>query len=94
MITVFTAAKYEIEIECLASILVSAFSKCGQGFQYYMQNISGKQIKKTQKNKSEILYVSFCDKVASTYLDTSENASEQMAGQGTSLMAMCPRAAG
>lgn len=50
--------------------------------------------KKETKTKSEILYVSLCDKVASTYLDTSENASEQMAGQGTSLMAMCPRAAG
>lgn len=46
MITVFTAAKYEIEIECLASILISAFSKRGQSFQYYMQNISGMQEKK------------------------------------------------
>lgn len=43
MITVFTAAKYEIEIECLASILISAFSKHGQSFQYYTQNISGKR---------------------------------------------------
>lgn len=46
MITVFTAAKYEIEIECLASILISAFSKRGQSFQYYTQNISGMQEKK------------------------------------------------
>ena len=29
-----------------------------------------------------------------THLETSEKASEQMAGQGTNLMRMCPRAAG
>lgn len=50
--------------------------------------------RKETKNKSDILYVSLYDKVAPIYLDTSEKASEQMAGQGTSLMAMCPRAAG
>lgn len=50
------------------------------------------QKKKKKKSKHEILHV--WKRVASTYLDTSEKASEQMAGQGTSLMAMCPRAAG
>lgn len=90
MITVFTAAKYEIEIECLTSILINAFSKHGQSYQ--CRTFPG--CKKRNKNKSEISYVSHCDKVASTHLDTSEKASEQMAGQGTSLMAMCPRAAG
>lgn len=59
-----------------------------------MQNISGKQINKANKENKAKSEKSVCDKAASTYLETSENASEQMAGQGTSLMAMRPRAAG
>lgn len=94
MITVFTTAKYEIEIECLASTLINAFSKHGQSFQYDMQNVSGKQINQSNRENKAKSERNVCDKAASTYLDTSENASEQMAGQGTSLMAMCPRAAG
>ena len=56
MITVFTAVKYEIEIECFTSILVSAFSKRGQSFQYYMQNISGMQEK---KQKTRVKFYTF-----------------------------------
>lgn len=41
MITVFTAAKYEIEIECLAGTLINTFLMHGQSSQCYMQNISG-----------------------------------------------------
>lgn len=67
---------------------VSITSKTFQGSQLKEEN------KPTNPPKSKISYMSLHDKVASTYLDTSENASEQMAGQGTSLIAMCPRAAG
>lgn len=52
MITVFTAAKYEIKIECLAGTLINAFSKQGQSSQCYMQNISGKQIKQNNTPKN------------------------------------------
>lgn len=48
MITAFTAAKYEIEIECLAGTLINAFSKHGQSLQCYMLNNSGKQIKQNK----------------------------------------------
>lgn len=51
MITVFTAAKYEIEIECLAGTLINAFPKHGQSSQCYMQNISGKQTKQNKLPK-------------------------------------------
>lgn len=49
MITVFTAAKYEIKIECPAGTLIDAFSKQGQSS---MQNISGKQIKQNNPPKN------------------------------------------
>lgn len=93
MITVFTAAKYEIEIECLTSIVIKCVLEAWSELSIQHAEHFRDARKETQ-NESEILYVSLRDKVASTYLDTRENASEQMAGQGTSLMAMCPRAAG
>lgn len=56
--------------------------------------LHAEHLRKTNKTKQTPKKTPLHDKTASAYLDTRENASEQMAGQGTSLMAMCPRAAG
>lgn len=58
MITVFTAAKYEIEIECFSSILISAFLKHGQNFQRAEHFMNARSKKKKKKKASMKFYMS------------------------------------